>query len=284
MPATHENKLHGQVGFPFTVYRVKLPEYIRGYPLHWHEEMELIAVAEGQGNITVQGERYHVGPGDILVIPPQMLHGIEQQGEHSMEYFNILFRLTMLGAGDPGGVGKYIRPLYDRTRRIPVFLPEGTELNGLLVGPVGELIENRKRKDTAYELMIRGYLYQILYHILERSGGGETPAVQTNYDKLKPALGYIREHYGEEVSVAWAAGMCGFSESHFRKLFRELTGTGFTQYVKRIRLEAAKEALEAGRRAGEVAESVGFRNLSYFTRAFREQYGMAPSECRGKGK
>lgn len=282
MTGIHENKLHGQVAFPFTVYRVKLPENIRAYPLHWHEEMELIAVTKGQGIITVQAERYEAHPGDILVIPPQMLHGIEQQGEHTMEYFNILFRLTMLDDGGQAGAGKYIRLFYDHTRRVPVFLKAGSELNSLLAEPVTALIENRKKKDSAYALMIRSHLYGILYHILEHSDGaaGFPSEMQTNYDKLKPALGYLREHYEETICIHSAAEMCGFSDSHFMKLFRELTGTSFAQYLKRLRLEAAAEALRGGRRVSEVAEMTGFHNLSYFTRAFRNQYGVTPSAYR----
>lgn len=281
MSGIHENKFHGQVGFPFAVYRVKMPEAIRVYPLHWHEEMELIAVVEGQGIVTVQAERYEVHPGDILVIPPQMLHGIEQHEEHAVEYFNILFRLSMLEGGDGDAAGKLIRPLYDRTRRIPAFLPRGSELNRRLAAPVDALIINRKKKEGAYALMIRAHLYEIVYHILEYSGAdGDRTGVQTNYDKLKPALRYVGEHYAEPVTTARAASMCGFSESHFRKLFRELTGTGFAQYVKRLRLEAAEEALRGGKRVGEVTEAVGFHNLSYFTRAFQNQYGITPSEYR----
>lgn len=282
MTGTHENKIHGQLAFPFTVYRVKLPENMHAYPLHWHEEMELIAVTAGQGIITVHGERYEVHPGDILVIPPQMLHGIEQQEDHAVEYFNILFRLSMLEGGEQG-VGRYIRPFYDHNRRIPVYLAAGTALNLGLTGPVTALIENRK-KEGPYALMVCSQLYAILYQILEYSGGmeSEPSGQQTNYDKLKPALRYLREHYRDTVTVHQAAAMCGFSDSHFMKLFRELTGTSFTQYLKRLRLEAAEEALRSGRRVGETAELVGFHNLSYFTRAFEEQYGCSPSAYRQK--
>lgn len=281
MSGLHENKFHGQVAFPFAVYRIKMPEIIKAYPLHWHEEMELITVIKGQGIVTVQAERYEVHPGDILVIPPQMLHAIEQQEDRDMEYFNILFRLSMLESGDRDGVVRLIRPLYDRSWRIPVFLPQGTELNGKLAGPVNELITNRKKKDGNYGLMIRAHLYTVVYHILEYGGAdAERSGIQTNYDKLKPALRYVAEHYPEPLTIAQAASMCGFSESHFRKLFRELTGTGFAQYVKRLRLEAAEEALRGGKRVGEVMETVGFHNLSYFSRAFQSQYGVAPSEYR----
>ena len=283
MRGIHENKRHGRIEFPFTVYRTRLPEYLRGYPLHWHEEMELICITEGSGVITVQAERRVVHAGDILVIPPQLLHGIEQLEDRQMECFNILFRLTML---EGESMERHIRQLHDRTRQVPVCLRGGTELNGLLRGHVGALIENRRRTEPEYELMVRSHLYAIAYQLLRHSEAADGNRLQrhTNYDKLKPALRYLEEHYDQPVSVRMAAAMCGFSDSHFMKLFRELTGTGFAQYVKSLRLEAAQKLLRSGSRVGEAAEAVGFHNLAYFTRAFQAYCGITPSQYRQQQK
>lgn len=284
MENLHEKKLHGQLTFPYTVYRGKLPEYIRSYPLHWHEEMELIYVVEGQGIVTVQAERYTVRPGDILLIPPQTVHGIEQQDDRSMEYYNILFRLSLLEDGETG-MNKSVQSIYDQSRMVSAFHPEGDDLNDKLRGPVLELIENRKRTDSAYPLMIRSQLYAIAYHIVCSSEGtGETGSrYRGNYENLKKVLVFLREHYAEPVTVHQGASICGFSDSHFMKLFRELTGISFNQYVKRLRLEAAEALLRAeSAQIGEIAEAVGFHNLSYFTRAFERQYGCSPSAYRGK--
>ncbi len=278
MEGMHENKLHGKATFPYMVYRGRLPEYIRSYPLHWHEEMELISVIQGQGIVTVRGTRYEVHAGDILVIPPQMLHGIEQQQELPMEYFNILFQLTMLeGTGDGAEV---LRQLYDPGFPASVFLEQGTELNRLLEGHIRELIGSRKKQDGAQALMIRSHLLAILYHILSAADVREARIPHINYDNLKPALKYIQEFYNQDITVSQAAQLCGFSDSYFMKRFRELTGTSFAQYLKRLRLENAEVLLRSGRRVGETAEQVGFRNLSYFTRAFQSQYGVTPSQYR----
>lgn len=283
MSDLHESKLHGQPAFPFTVYRGNLPEYITGYPLHWHEEMELISVVSGRGLITVQAERYEVHAGDLILIPPQIVHSIHQVDGSPMEYFNILFRLSMLEPEN--GFSKYTKCLYSHSRTLPYYLPRGDELNEKLAVPVSELIQNRKQVNSDYELMIRSHLYGILYHIVHNrldSAEGCVP-VNTNYDKLKIILEFLQAHYSREITVQQAADMCGFSGSHFMKLFRELTGTSFAQYVKRLRLNAAAQQLRTtGKRIGEIAEEAGFSNFSYFTRAFAEQYHMTPSAYREK--
>ena len=92
----HETKIHGKLFFPYTVYRVIIPEYIHSYPVHWHKEMELIYVVSGEGYVMVQTEQYHVQQGDIIVIPPEALHSIKQFQSECMEYYNIIFDFNLL--------------------------------------------------------------------------------------------------------------------------------------------------------------------------------------------
>lgn len=275
MKDLREQKRHGRPDFPFVIYRGNLPEYIAGYPLHWHEEMEVIYVVSGTGCITVQAERFAVRAGDVVLIPPQRVHSIEQLENEPMEYFNILFRLSLL---DP----EHTQPIHQYGL---YYLPLRDPRNEAITGPVLSLIENRKQTDPAYPLLIRSNLYQIAYQILRQLPGDLEPDMrrQRNYDRLKVILEYLRENYGRQISVSDAAAMCGFSDSHFMKLFRELTGISFAQYVKQMRLEAAARLLkESGKRVGEIAEETGFRNLSYFTRSFEAQFRMSPSAYRLK--
>ena len=126
--------------------------------------------------------------------------------------------------------------------------------------------------------------------ILGKNGSGKSTLLKMIVGDIQPDGGSIElgqtvkiGYYAQEISVAQAAGMCGFSESHFMKLFRELTGVSFTQYVKHLRLETAANLIKTtDRRVGEIAESVGFRNLSYSTRAFEDRYHLSPSAYRQK--
>lgn len=276
MENLHEKKLHGAPQFPFVIYPGNLPDYLTSYPLHWHEEMELIYVVSGTGSITVQAEHFTVQTGDMVVIAPHNVHSIEQLGDNTMAYFNILFRLSMLDM-------EYTKLLYGQGRAIPSYLPKGDTLNDKLKPMILELILNRKLVNSDYSLMIRSHLCAIVYHIIhDRVEKGEPIiSAHTNYDRLKVVLEYLRENYARETTVEQAAAMCGFSASHFMKLFRELTGTSFAQYVKHLRLDAAAKLLRSsGKRVGEIAEEVGFRNLPYFTRAFTKKYHMSPGNYR----
>lgn len=75
--------------------------------------------------------------------------------------------------------------------------------------------------------------------------------------------------------------MCSYSPSHFMKLFKDLTGKSFTRYVVDYRLEiAAQKLAEPTVGVTEAAATVGFNNMSYFTRAFSAKYGVTPSEYK----
>lgn len=281
MKNLQEKKLHGQPDFPFVVYPGRLPEFGTGYPLHWHEEVELIYVRSGSGIITVRAERFSVRSGDLVLIPPKTVHSIEQLAQEQMHYDNVLFRLSLLETH------RLLEPctavLYSGSKDLPVCLPKGDSLNELLTPSVLTLIACRKQEHTPCVALIYSHLYAILYHILEHcpDAAAQCPGRNANDAKMQEILEYLQENYAREITVGDAAKLCGFSQSHFMRLFRELTGTSFAQYVKLQRLNKAAELLRAtADRIGEIAEAVGFHNLSYFTRAFEEKYHMTPSAYR----
>ena len=144
-------------------------------------------------------------------------------------------------------------------------------------------IDNRKEYREGSELLVKSHLFAIMHHLSSCSSPTSSAqhAIQSTYDKLKQALTHIQSHYMEEISVEQAAALCGFSASHFMKLFRQLTGSSFTQYLKQFRLEqAAGQLLRTDEKISAVAHGTGFQNLSYFTRAFAKQYGCSPAAYR----
>lgn len=288
MEGIHETKLHGRRSFPFIVYRGNLPEYDRFYPLHWHDEMEIISISSGCGSITVQSETFTAQPGDLLLVPPQVLHGIDQLENQPMEYYNILFRFSLLESNPMDTCyEKYLRPIYEGGRFLPFYLPSGDPLNQLLQPYVESLIAHRRESLDGYELLVKSNLFAILHH-LNQSGTAATSAqyaLQSTYDKLKQVLVHLQVHYASPITVEQAAGLCGFSPSHFMKLFRQLTGSSFTQYLKQYRLEiAASQLVQTDHKIAHIARRTGFQNLSYFTRSFAEQYGLPPAAYRKNHK
>ncbi len=284
MPAMHETKIHGSLSFPFTVYGAIHSEYLRGFPLHWHDEMEIIYVKSGAMNVTVQNNDFNLYDGDMIFVQPQVIHSINHKDNLNSEYYNILFRLSLLDSGKADACfQKYIEPVYSQKVMIPSCVKSNSKLHKKLLPFVSQLIELNAGQDDNSELIIKSCIFGIMHFIcMNCSPANEEEQYNISLNsKLKKTLEYIRNNYSENITVEKAANLSNFSASHFSKMFRQLTGSSFTQYLKNYRLEMASDKLENNEsKVSEIAFECGFNNLSYFTRAFCEKYHKTPSEFR----
>lgn len=99
---------------------------------------------------------------------------------------------------------------------------------------------------------------------------------------IERALEVLNEKYMEEIDDDVVATKLGLSTSHFRHLFREVTGIPFAKYLASLRLEKAKEMIvqDTFRSINEIAAACGFNAASHFTRAFSARFAVSPTEMR----
>jgi AraC-like DNA-binding protein len=99
---------------------------------------------------------------------------------------------------------------------------------------------------------------------------------------ITKAKQFIREHHAEKLSLGQVAAAVHTSIFYFCKLFRKVTGTTFTEFVSRTRIEKAKNLLlNPNHRVSEIAYDVGFQSLTHFNRVFKNLVGESPTEYRG---
>lgn len=101
---------------------------------------------------------------------------------------------------------------------------------------------------------------------------------------IKEALAYIAEHYGDsDISIGSISAAIGISEGHLSHLFRKETDYTVAAYITRYRMRAAMGLLEDCRnRVSEVAEQVGYKDITYFSSTFKKIVGMTPSEYQNR--
>ena len=277
----HETKIHGTVDFPFAVYLGRIPEYITGFPRHWHEEAELIYVTSGRLNVSVWAQNYLLEQGDIVIVLPHAIHAIEQVLSEKAEYYNIVFNFSLLG--EDYLAEKYLKPFLTHEKNVYCVQPAETELNQKLKPLLKSLIEHRSDSYSTHEYLVKSNLLMVMHllnqHCVETRD--KDLALHITYDRLKPALDWVQLSYAMDIPVQYVADLCGFSTSHFMKLFKDLTGMGFTAYLNNYRLElAAYQLATENLNVIEVASNCGFHNHSYFTRAFVNKYGTTPVKYR----
>ncbi|THF76677.1 helix-turn-helix transcriptional regulator [Cohnella fermenti] len=106
---------------------------------------------------------------------------------------------------------------------------------------------------------------------------GRTPP-----DIVGAVQAYVRNHLGEDVSLASLSEQVYLHPVYLSKFYKEKTGEGLSDYILRIKMEYAAKLLlfEKDCRIYEIAGRIGFRNQSYFSSVFRKWFGMTPQDYR----
>ncbi|MDE7324604.1 MAG: AraC family transcriptional regulator [Lachnospiraceae bacterium] len=275
-----ETKIHGTVTFPYSVYRGRIPEWIHSFPLHWHDDFELIYCTKGQMQVTLWGQAHTLCAQDLIVILPHAVHSIEQSIARGGEYFNIMFHPSLFkGAEEDPCYPKYVLPFLNGEKTMDCFYPADSSFNQSVTPSILSMYTHRKESYSTHELFIKSNLFLLLHHMNQYSiaAASDNRSQQLSYSRLKNALYYVQKFYDHDISIHEVSEQCGFSESHFMKLFKEFTGMSFNAYLVNYRLElAAKQLSVTDYKVIDIAENCGFHNHSYFTRAFQKKYQKTP--------
>ena len=94
---------------------------------------------------------------------------------------------------------------------------------------------------------------------------------------------YIDRNYKKDISAKDVAGILGYSDVYFSKVFKQLFDDNFINYLTKIRIDRAKLLLkDVSFNIKEVGKSVGYADSNYFTKVFKRSIGISPSEYRSK--
>jgi AraC family transcriptional regulator len=106
--------------------------------------------------------------------------------------------------------------------------------------------------------------------------------ILTDYDeRIHDVQKYVREHTDEELNREVLAAVAGFSVPHFHRIFTAHVGENIASYVRRVRLERAGRKLRMGAvDITEVALAAGYDTHAAFSKAFKQHFGLSPSEFR----
>ncbi|MEF3305968.1 AraC family transcriptional regulator [Paenibacillus sp. GYB003] len=131
---------------------------------------------------------------------------------------------------------------------------------------------------------LQSHLYAIASAFLNDRGNRQT-ADDRLLDYVERAKRHLIDHYGAQADVNELARQSGASPGRFYDAFRTQTGLSPLQYVTAIRLNAAlKQLAQPGASVAEVAHSVGYADELYFSKLFRKQMGMSPTEFAARAR
>ena len=100
---------------------------------------------------------------------------------------------------------------------------------------------------------------------------------------VKQVVDYINAYYNKKIGLTSAADFVHLNSSYLSKLFCDETGETFTRYLMKVRIQKAKELLkDSTYKVYEVGYKVGYGDIKYFVKIFKDMEGITPSEYREK--
>lgn len=245
--------------------------------LHYHDEMEFLPVYSGTFCCVVDEKTYTAKAGDVIFVNSSVPHSTFCP-EAGASTGLVQFRMKDFQDSE---IERAVR--YSIKFRSSLDEPVRIISDKDFFDAITNIIEESVKKQTAYEMFIKSEIYRAL-GILYRLGilsDGEALYQKKEVQKILPALTYMHEHYGEEITLATIAGTLGFDSSYFCRIFRTATGTTFTEYLNFVRIcQAEKLLMRTQDSVFEVAAAVGIPSVSYFDRIFKKYHNCSPSVFR----
>jgi YesN/AraC family two-component response regulator len=135
----------------------------------------------------------------------------------------------------------------------------------------------RAVRDTPCPAELRARLERLTEEYTARARAGEGDHAQADFEAL---TGYIGRKLGEKLTLEGVCRALGMSQTTVSRLFRTYARCSFVEYLTGLRVERAKALIERepSRRMKEVACAAGFTDPLYFSRVFRAETGLTPTE------
>lgn len=130
------------------------------------------------------------------------------------------------------------------------------------------------------QVLGRPMVQELLYRLLALDNAAPLYALalsHTRLSRIDKALSFLHRHYSDSVEVEQLASLVNMSPSAFHRCFKEVTASSPIQYLKKIRLNKARELLQLQQlKVKEVAQAVGYESPAQFSREFKRYFNQSP--------
>lgn len=280
---TEEKKQHSTTLIPYSYYECRLPEDFMNVPMHWHNEFELNYIFAGKGEFICGSEKFEAGEGELLILPPNMLHAAYPCKGCELLYDALVFSPVLLGANSRDRcTAECIHPVIHGNVHIHVCIHKDAQHYSDLKKAADTIFYCVQKNSPQMDLLLKSELMR-LFWLLEKNGsitlqkdsGGGCSEI------IRPALEYMAKNFSEDITVEQLAGLVHLSRSYFMRCFKKAAGIGAIEHLAQLRINAACEALLAGGdQVADIAFRCGYSNLSNFNRQFLKKVGCSPMEYR----
>lgn len=264
-----------------------LPSFIEKN--HYHDFIEITYVVSGECIHVEYNKQFPVKQGDLFIVNYGVPHCnlINKKSTAPYLAYDCAFKLDF--------IDKLLNSEHDFLKLKSSFLfeslfnqidpnPPTLHLSGGSFYEFEKLIkgmhEEYEKQEKGYYDLLRAYLAELIIKVfrkLDTSGNQTLKSKQEYYINL--AIQYIENNYMNKLSLEDIAYRSFLSKSYFSQLFKEVTGTCFSSYCQKVRIEKACELLTTtDETIQSVAEKTGFTDMKFFYNVFKRITGEIPGE------
>ena len=257
--------------------------------LHFHNVLEIGYCYQGTGYMLLQDEKADFSDGTFTLISEKLPHMTISDSGVFGGWKYLFVDAEGLLKELYGETSPMARQLIGRIRGHAWLFSSGEEKdNGDLIF---QMFKVMKEQRPYYREEFKGLMMTLLVRMAARfskeepAGGGKTAFPSRNSMIISRAVDYISKVPERPVKIEELAKMCHISETHFRRVFGECMQMTPVEYINRVRIRRACDALERTNFSiGDIAAGAGFGTVSTFNRNFRQIMGVSPQEWRKRAR
>ena len=240
---------------------------------HYHSFHKIIMLLAGRAGYAIEGERYTLQPGDYVLVGRGSIHRpVVERGDF---YERVILYISPEYLQELSSEGSALDTCFRQAQRDFRYVYHAG------AGRVRELFtlleQSQQEEGFGAALLRRALFTQLMVEVNRVSLAGDTVSAAAGDSKIVAILQYLNAHLTEGLSIDQLAERFYISKYHMMRRFRDETGYTIHGYLTEKRLLLAQQFLEQGVPSGEAALRCGYQEYSTFSRAYKKQFGRAPS-------
>ncbi|NLM13053.1 MAG: AraC family transcriptional regulator [Epulopiscium sp.] len=250
---------------------------------HFHNEYEIYYLLSGERYYFIDNQTYYVKKGSIVLVDSNQIHQTSTVNKPFHERLLVNIRETVFEKYKPI-FGALNLPDFFK-RNFGVFQLNEEE-QAYVESILFSMIEEVKNKKTEYEFLLLIKLTELLIFLIrkqqELSKVNQPISIQSaKHRKIQEVANYISNHYASCGSLDELAKRFFVSKYYLCRIFKEVTGFTVNEYISINRIKQAQILLERSNLSiTEIAEKVGYYNITHFEKVFKTYLGTTPLKYR----